>query len=223
MVLGRRSKMKKLKLFRRKKLVISPEEIVQQRREKTAQQWIPISDIEGCIVHRKDNLLVAILRIQPENLELLSDNEKKRKVESLSEELNGETEGLQIFCVGRPVDLNNYLDWLQDKAKMEQEFTRKMVLKGYINQASQMASSGETTERRFYIIITKRLGIKAEEELINRTNDLQGKFAQAELKSDICKEDELMDVFSLFANPVQASFERTELKLNLPPLLEDKE
>ena len=122
--------MKKLKLFRRKKLVISPEEIVRQRREKTAQQWIPISDIEGCIVHRKDNLLVAILRIQPENLELLSDNEKKRKVESLSEELNGETEGLQIFCVGRPVDLNNYLDWLQDKAKMEQDFTRKIGVKG---------------------------------------------------------------------------------------------
>ena len=86
-----------------------------------------------------------------------------------------------------------------------------------------MASSGETTERRFYIIITKQVAIKAAEELINRINDLQVKFAQAELKSDICKEDELMDVFSLFANPIQASFERTELKMNLPPLLEVKE
>lgn len=212
--------MKKFTLFRKKKEVVSEEEIVQQRREKTAQQWIPISDIQGCIVYRKDNLLAAILRVQPENLELLSDSEKKRKIESLAEELNGVTEGLQIFCVGRPVDLNNYLDWLQEKAKMEHDFTRKMVLKGYINQASQMASSGETTERRFYIIITKQVGTKAEEELINRINDLQGKFAQAELKSDICKEDELMDVFALFANPVQASFERTELRMSLPSLLE---
>jgi len=212
--------MNKLKLLKKKKEEISPEEIVQQRREKTAQQWIPISDIEGPVVYRKDNLLAAMLRIQPENLELLSDNEKKRKVESLAEEINGETEGLQIFCVGRPVDLNNYLDWLQDKAKMEQDFTRKMVLKGYIQQASQMAVSGETTERRFYIIITKQTGVKAEEELINKINDLQIKFGQAELKSDICREDELMDVFSLFANPIQASFERTELKMSLPTLLE---
>ena len=115
---------------------------------------------------------------------------------------------------------DNYLDWLQDKAKMEQDFTRKMVLKGYILQASQMASSGETTERRFYIIITKQVGVKAEEELLNRLNDLQVKFGQAELKSDICREDELMDVFALFANPIQASFERTELKMSLPTLLE---
>lgn len=206
--------------FTKKKDKLSPEEIIQKTREKSAQQWIPISDIDGAIVHRKDNLLVAILRVQPENLELLSDNEKKRKIDSLSEELNGETEGLQIFCVGRPVDLNNYLDWLQDKAKMEQDFTRKMVLKGYIQQASQMASSGETTERRFYIIITKPVSVKAEEEILNRINDLQVKFSQAELKSDICREDELMDVFALFANPIQASFERTELKMSLPTLLE---
>src|SRR5690554_2918145 len=131
-----------MKLLKGKKEAVSQEEVIKQRREKTAQQWIPIADIDKNIIYRKDNLLVGILRIQPENLELLSDNEKRRKVEALAEGFNGETEGFQIFCIGRPVDLNNYLQWLQDKAKEEQDFTRKMVLKGYIHQASQMASSG---------------------------------------------------------------------------------
>lgn len=208
------------KLFTRKsKVEISQEEIEQQRKEKTAQQWIPIADIDNCITYRKDNIMIGMIRVQPENLELLSDKEKRRKVESLAEELNGITEGLQIFCIGRPVDLNNYLEWLQDKAKIEQDFTRKMVLKGYIKQASQMASSGETTERRFYIIITKTVGNKGEEELINKLNELQGKFSQAELTTEICKEDEILDVYSLFANPVQASFERAEIEFDLPSVL----
>lgn len=208
------------KLFTKKsKVEISQEEIAQQRKEKTAQQWIPIADIDNCITYRKDNIMIGMIRVQPENLELLSDKEKRRKVESLAEELNGITEGLQIFCIGRPVDLNSYLEWLQDKAKMEQDFTRKMVLKGYIKQASQMASSGETTERRFYIIITKPVGNKGEEELINKLNELQGKFYQAELTTEICKEDEILDVYSLFANPVQASFERAEMEFDLPSIL----
>ena len=162
-----------------------------------------------------------MLRVQPENIDLFSDNEKRRKVEALAEQLNGETEGLQIFCIGRPVDLNNYLEWLQEKAKMEQDFTRKMVLKGYIQQASNMAASGETTERRFYIIITKKVvNNKSEEELMSRINELQTKLSTAELVSSVCRDDELMDVYSLFANPVQASFERTEIQMTLPSLLE---
>lgn len=208
------------KFFSKNKKEINPEIALHQKRERTAQQWIPIADIDGTIVYRKDNLLVAMLRVQPENLELLSDNEKRRKVEALAEELNGEIEGFQIFCIGRPVDLNDYLEWLHEKAKVEQDFTRKMVLKGYIQQASEMASSGETTERRFYFIITKQDGNKADEELMNRINELQIKLSQAELTSYIYYDDELMDVYSLFANPVQASFEKSELQMILPTVLQ---
>ncbi|MGE4282322.1 MAG: hypothetical protein AB7G87_01235 [Clostridia bacterium] len=198
----------------------SSEEVTSQNRQKTAQQWIPISDIDGFIVYRKDNLLVSMLRIQPQNLELLSDKEKKRKVDSFAEQLNGETEDLQIFCIGRPVDLNNYLDWLQEKAKMEQDYTRKAVLKGYIQQASYMASSGETMERRFYMIIIKKMAEKAEIDLRNRVTELQNKLSQAEIISHICNDDEIMDVYSLFAHPIQASFEKVRLEMLIPPILE---
>jgi hypothetical protein len=196
------------------------EDIVQQQRERTANQWVPVADIDGNIVYRKDNILVGMLRVQPLKLDLLSDNEKKRKVEALAEELNGENEGLQIFCIGRPVDLNNYLEWLQDKAKQEQDYTRKRVLKAFIKEASNTASSGETVERRFYIIITKTVGNKAEEELTNRLRDLQHKLSSAELVSSICKDDESMDVYSLFAHPIQASFEKATIEMQLAPLLE---
>lgn len=210
-----------MNFLKKKKEVISQEELIQQRREKTAQQWIPVADIEKNIIYRKDNVLVGMLRIQPENLELLSDNEKKRKVEALAEGFNGETECFQIFCIGRPVDLNNYLQWLSDKAKEEQDFTRKMLLKGYIQQASQMVSSGEAMERRFYLIITKPAGDKAEMELMSRLNDFQAKLSQAELTSHVCSEDELLDVLSLFANPIQAAYEKTEIQFDITTMLEE--
>lgn len=211
---------KKEKNKKLKKEQLTEDEKVIKNRELTAQQWIPIADIEGNTVYRKDNIVTAMLRIQPENIDLLSDNEKRRKVDSLSEGFNGEKEAIQIFCVGRPVDLSNYLEDLNEKAKMEQDFVRKMVLKGYIQQASKLASSGETVERRFYVIIFKYIEENASvNELINRLNELQAKFTQAELTCNICNEDELMDVFALFANPVQAAFEKTELEYEFAPIL----
>jgi len=203
-----------------KKEVKSEEEVKQQQRIKTAQQWLPISDINGCVAYRKDNVLVGMLRVQPLNLELLSDSEKRRKIEALSEELNGESEGLQIFCIGRPVDLNSYLDWLQDKAKQEQDFTRKRILKNFIQHASELAASGEIIERRFFIIITKPGGKKAEQEIVNRLEELKNKLSSAELVATVCKDDELMDVFSLFANPVYASVERVTSEIYLPSQLD---
>jgi hypothetical protein len=199
---------------------ISKEDAVKIQREQTANQWVPIADIDKNIVYRKDGCLLGMLRVQPLNIDLLSDNEKRRKVEALSEELNGEKENLQIFCIGRPVDLNNYLEWLQDKAKLEQDYTRKRVLKAFIKEASNIASSGETVERRFYIIISKKAEDKAEEELMTRLRDLQYKLSSAELVSSICKDDELLDVYSLFAHPVQASFERATIEMMLPPILD---
>lgn len=207
-------------LFKNKKQEVSKEEIVQQQRKKTANQWIPIIDIDGITVYRRDKMIIGMLRIQPISIDLLSDKEKRRKVESLSEELNGINYDMHIFCIGRPVDLNNYLDWLQEKANQEQNYARKKLLKAYIKETSNIASSGNTVERRFYMIIKKKYEDKVEEELLTALRDLQNKLTAAELTTNICKDEELMDVYNLFAHPAQASFERTTMEYGLTTLLD---
>jgi|LSQX01.3.fsa_nt_gb hypothetical protein len=199
----------------------TPEELKQIQSIRTAQQWIPIIDIDNAVVYRRDNTILGAIRVQPLNIDLLSDSESRRIVDALSEGLNGENENFQIFCIGRPVDLNNYLEWLQVKLKNENDFMRKRVLKNYIHEAAIIASSGDTIERRFYVIVTKPAGHKSESDLLNRLSDFAAKLSSAELVCTICKDDELMDLFALFANPVQASFDRTILEMQLPPVLID--
>ena len=67
-----------------KKGKFTPAEVVKITKTKTAQQWMPIIDINGNIVYRKDGYIFGAIRVQPENLNLLSDSEKRRKVESLA-------------------------------------------------------------------------------------------------------------------------------------------
>lgn len=198
-------------MFKNKKKP-SQEEIQKQVREKTANQWVPIKDIENGIVYRKDNIILGMLRVQPLNMSLFSDKEKRSKVEALAAELKGEEEGFQIFCIGRPVDLNNYIESLQGKSKHETDYIRKKLLKTYIKEVSALASSGDTTERRFYIIFKKPAGQPtAVAELMERMRNFIIKLESVGLVAKICSDDELLDVYSLFAHPVQASFERTEI------------
>lgn len=208
-----------LKINILKKKQMSNEEKTKIIRKKTAQQWMPIADIDGQIVYRKDNTLVGMLRIIPENLELLSNREKKRKVDALTEGFNGEIEDFQIFCIGRPVDLNDFLEWLQEKARVEKNFIKKNILKNSIGQAVQLSSSGEVQERRFYLIITKKSGENAAEDLLTRLENFSDKLSQADISSHICSDDEGLDVLALFANPAQTSLEKTELLFDLPLIL----
>lgn len=208
-MLGGNSKNKKL----------SPEEQKQIANKKTAQQWNLIIDIENETVYRRDQHIVGAFRVQPLNIDLLSDNERRRIVDALAEALNGENEPLQIFCIGRPVDLTNYLDWLQNKLKNETDFIKKRLLKNFINVASITASSGETIERRFYIIVPKPDGEKNRADLLARLNDLRSKFAAASLDSCVCQDDELLDLYVLFSNPIQASFGKSIIEYQMPPVL----
>ena len=205
-------------MFKKKNQEISPEQIQQQTREKTAQQWMPLADIRDCVVYRKDGQIFGAIRVYPKNLELFSDKEKKKKIEALTEALNGERGGMQIFCIGRPVDLTNYLEWLQEKANREMDFKRKLLLKNFISQASKMATSGEITEKRFYIFLTGKLG--EEDELRNRLVELTHRLSLAELDTDLCIEDDYMDLFTLFASPITASYSKTDYRVDLPPLLQ---
>jgi len=207
-----------------KKIKKTPQDELVNNRKLTAQKWMPIADIENGNVYKKDNTILGMLRVQPINIDLLSDNEHRRLIDVLTEALNGVSEGLQIFCIGRPVDLNNYLDWLQEKARNETDFTRKMLLKELIKQSSYIASSGEMTERRFYIIASaKYTGTKSINDLSIMLKELQSKLAKANLVSSICNDDEILDVYALFSNPIQAAYERYEISHDLPPILFLKE
>lgn len=202
-----------------KKDKISPEEQKQLTNKRTAQQWMPIIDIDNGTSYRKDGRILGVLRVRPLNIDLLSDNERRRIVDALAEGLNGENEEIQIFCIGRPVDLTNYLDWLQNKVSTETDFLKKRLLKNFISMAALTASSGETIERRFYVIISKPAGSKNEADLLVRLNDLKTKFSAASLECNICQDDELLDLYVLFVNPVQASLDRSIVELQVPPVL----
>lgn len=175
---------------------------------KTAQDLIPISDIEENIVYKKNNEYLKILKIEPININLISEENRKNIILEFSKQLNSLTDEIQIFCIGRPVDLNEYLNLLRNKIYTEKNFTKKTILKKYFNYAAEISVRGEITEKFFYIILKN----KNLNELEIKTGEIIEKFSSINIKSYICNEKEILDLYCLFAYPMQACYENNEKK-----------
>ncbi|MBN4062890.1 MAG: hypothetical protein COA82_01185 [Alkaliphilus sp.] len=186
----------------------------QEQKKKTAQQWMPLADIENEFMFLKNGDIVCVLQIQPISLELLSQREKNNIIAAFSEELNGLDNSIQFFCIGRSVDLDSYLSFLNNKSQYESDFIRKQILRKFISNALEISKSGETTERRFYSLIKS----KDEEEIKTKIYELQSQFVRAGLVTRVLKNDELLELVSLFTSSEMVSFEENRIDKSLAPV-----
>lgn len=210
-----------LKMFKKKK---KTEAVRADLKRKTAQEWLPVKDVNNSLLVRGDKYLVAILKIEPVNISLLSDNEKKRIISALHEVINGAQEPMQWLSIGRSVDLDGYIAKLEQKAQDTQDFARKKLLKGYIRQAAEMAAGGDTLERRFYVLLARKQGKHADDELKSRARELASGIASAGLRAELCNDKQIIDLLFTFHQPGQAAFERApEFAGPYMPMITNKE
>ncbi|MTI85631.1 MAG: conjugal transfer protein TraC [Firmicutes bacterium] len=200
-----------LKRLRVNKNKSDVKEVASKAKKTSVQQWLPLKDVAGDVIHRKDGTVVAVLRVLPYNFGLKSKSEKKRTISAVHEALNGQREPLQILCQGRPVDLDKYLRYLEsltrDRGAVDNPFRRRLLQK-YLKYVSDVAAGGEALERRYYILVPQAEGGHSREEVIQRAFELKGKLEGAGLTVDVCNEQEIIDLLFCFTHPVQAAFER---------------
>lgn len=179
----------------------------QKEDKKIAQDWLPFSDVEGNFIIRKDGYLVMALKIEPMNIALKSDAEKKRIIQSIHEAWNAQLEPLQIVSLPRPVDLDHYFSALQNKAKDTLDPKKRRLLQEYINYIATVVRTGEAVERRYYILLSHKAGKSAKEEISQRAFELSSDLASSGLKVEIADDREVLDMLFSFLQPAQAAFE----------------
>lgn len=181
---------------------------------------MPVHDVHDQILWLKANRIVVALHIQPVNLHLLSEAEKRRKVKAFEEVLNGIDTSFQILSIARPVDLDPYIASLRQK-KAEATGVKSRLLAGYIQQAAQMAISGETVERHFYLLLSQTLDKKQKDyaQLLQRAKELASRLTAIDLITHVCDDEELRNLLFLFFHPEQAAYERGPTEnILIPPI-----
>ena len=67
------------------------------------QQDINILDIKNNLIYTRDNLVIAILKINSLNMQLFSKKELLNKIKDITSELSTETKEFKLTSIARPV------------------------------------------------------------------------------------------------------------------------
>lgn len=177
-----------------------------KRQVASVRQWLPLTGIMGHTAKARDGRHLAFLRVQPVNLSLKSENEKKRIVSAFSQTLDGLKEPIQLFSISRPIDLDGYIRQISEKITAETNPVKKRLLKEYLRYTSGLVAEGEAHERRFFVILSRADASSA----LNAASELASDLLAAGLCTELCDSQEILSVLFCFLNPDKAALEKID-------------
>jgi len=193
-----------------------PNDIKNQARLVTANEFINVQDVRGSVLYGKDGMIFAFLRIQPISLDLLSHREKEAKIRNFAAEFSAEKKGYKFFSISRPVDISRLVMRLTGLLADATDPVQKELLNHEINEIVSFTMTGEVTERQFYLVIWDSAGNG--NELLRRARELEVRFESCEIEAEICDQGTIIRLLNLFANPSYAHLEDSDVTPAIPML-----
>ncbi len=179
-------------------------------KKQTANDFVNIKDIKGSLLYTRDNYIFSYIRLQPISIDLLSQNEKKILINTLTAELSSETKPFQFFAISQVVDMSKLKNSLYDVLNETSDNIRRRLINEEINQIATFALSGEIIERQFFVIIWERLTDDNELVLRRRVTELAYKFQSCGVSADVLNQNQIYHLVKLFAHPQSGHLDITD-------------
>lgn len=185
----------------------------------TAQQEINILDIKNNLIYTRDNLIIAILKINSLNMQLFSKKELKNKIKDITSELSTETKEFKMTSIARPVDVGSLIDFLRNILNNSTDSIQKRLLRENIRETLNLILVGDAVERQNLLIISEVLSDNAEQEIQKRAREIVQKFDNCGMKLEILNDQYLIQVCNSFTNMSVATKEDSDYQDYIPHLV----
>lgn len=185
----------------------------------TAQQEINILDIKNNLIYTRDNLIIAILKINSLNMQLFSKKELKNKIKDITSELSTETKEFKMTSIARPVDVGSLIDFLRNILNNSTDSIQKRLLRENIRETLNLTLVGDAVERQNLLIISEVLSDNAEQEIQKRAREIVQKFDNCRMKLEILNDQYLIQVCNSFTNMSVATKEDSDYQDYIPHLV----
>jgi hypothetical protein len=195
---------------------------LQKSKSKTSSRHqIAIKGVRDGILILPGNQYRAVLEVSSLNFELRSEEEQDAIMDTYESFLNSVGSSLQILIRTREIDMDKYLEDLNERLDGETEAVYRDQLKNYDEFIRSLISTNKILTRHFYVVVPYSAHGKTDFELVQE---------QLNLKLDIVAKGmtrigmhtkelsslETLDLFYSFYSPTQAKIQPlTEQALKL--------
>lgn len=185
----------------------------------TAMQDINILDIKNNLIYTRDNLVIAILKINSLNMQLFSKKELVNKVKDITTELSTETKEFKLTSIARPVDVSTLIDYLRNILNNSTDSIQKRLLRENIRETLNLSLVGDAVERQNLFIIAEELTDTAEKDILKRAREIMQKFDNCGMKLEILNDQNLIQICNSFTNINIATKEDSDYQDYIPNLV----
>lgn len=185
----------------------------------TAMQDINILDIKNNLIYTRDNLVIAILKINSLNMQLFSKKELVNKVKDITTELSTETKEFKLTSIARPVDVSGLIDYLRNILNNSTDSIQKRLLRENIRETLNLSLIGDAVERQNLFIISEALTDTAEKDILKRAREIVQKFDNCGMKLEILNDQYLIQICNSFTNINIATKEDSDYQDYIPNLV----
>lgn len=133
----------------------------------STQDHIPIAGIQDGVLIMNDGSLRAVVKVEPINFELKSENEQNAIIYSYQAFLNSLEFPIQIVFQSKRLDLNPYLGRLEEMAKQQGNELLREQSEDYIGFVRRLISVAKIMAKRFYVVVGHARTGKASFSLLN--------------------------------------------------------
>lgn len=188
---------------------------LKSKSKTSARNQIAIKGVRDGILLLPNNQYRAILEVAALNFELRSDEEQDAIIDTYESVLNSVGVPLQILIRTREIDMDKYLEDLQDRRRDEKEEIYRDQLKNYNEFIRTLIADNKILTRHFYIVVPYQPTDKnekadfdlVEEQLRLRLDIVSKGIAKLGMHTFQIDSLKVLDLFYSFYSPTQAKIQ----------------
>ena len=120
---------------------------------KSTQSYLDVAEIKQDSLVLKDGSFRAVVLVSSINFALKSEEEQKALVGAYVTMLNSLDYPLQILVQSRPINVDDYLNELQDLAHSQTNELLKSQTQDYLDFVREIITLGHIMTKKFYVIV----------------------------------------------------------------------
>lgn len=177
---------------------------------QTANDFIDVKEIKRNLLYTKSGYVIGYLKLLPINISLLNNKELRALNINITSKIKAEKDRFSFFVVPRSVDMDKYLNFLEEKIESEMtSINKRTLLNAMVRAATQKVSSGQNFEHQFYLAIREKEGKEA--KLNERIREFENYYTAVGNQVDRVGDSEILKLCNLFTNGIATLEEENNL------------
>ena len=120
---------------------------------QSLNEFLNIKDIKRNYLYTLDNQIVVFIKVNPINIELLSDSELERKMDSEAIEFSNEQYPYKIMVIPRAVDISEHIREQEQLKKSLDDDVCIEIINNRIIATMEIVENKNIIENEFYIML----------------------------------------------------------------------